>query len=72
MSLLAGSQAPWLSVVQIESSGPQPMPCGVRRPPAMCSTAPVSLLILICVPRSSEPCGTVVAPPRLIETDRFA
>ena len=49
---MAGSQPPWLSVTKISFSGPQPMPCGVRRPPATYSIAPVSLLIFRCVPRS--------------------
>jgi hypothetical protein len=47
------------------------MPFGVRRPPAMYCTAPVVRLIFSVVPRFGEPCGSVVAPPRLIDTDRF-
>ena len=47
------------------------MPFGVRSPPATYCTAPVDRLIFRVVPRLGEPCGSVVAPPRLIDTDRF-
>jgi hypothetical protein len=58
-----GSQPPWLSVTKMPFSGPQPMPCGVRRPPAMYVTAPVLRSTRIVVPRLGAGCGLVVAPP---------
>ena len=37
----AGSQAPWLSLTKMASSGPKPTPLGVRRPPATVETCHV-------------------------------
>ena len=68
-SLDAGSQPPWLSVTKTPSSGPKPMPLGVRRPPATTFISPVWSSTVMLVPRSVVPlpvgsyCGLVVAPP---------
>jgi hypothetical protein len=58
-----GSQSPWLSVTKMPPSGPQLMPCGVRRPPATYDTWPLLRLTLMVVPRLGAGCGLVVAPP---------
>lgn len=71
MTFDEGSQSPWLSLTQMSPPGPKVIPCGVRRPPAMWSTCPVALSTEISVPRLSAGCGLVLAPPRLIDTERF-
>ncbi len=59
----AGNPPPWLSVTKRLLPGPQPMPCGVRGPPAVYSTSPVRPSTLMVVPRLGAGCGLVVVPP---------
>ena len=65
--MLAGSQPPWLSVTKISSSGPQPMPCGVRRPPA---TYSICARVLVDLQVRAAIVGALRHGRRAAEVDR--